>query len=222
VSVLAEIVSDREPSAMARGPELREFADRHELALISVESLARYQLEHQPYVHRSAQVRVPLAQGGYTVVGYRSTYDGREHLAFVLGDVAGHPMPLVKIRYEAESGEQPGAPGLRCGTADDDPLGELISAGCGAVVYFRVDGVAATDSGDRGMNSRDQDSRRADLPPRLDARDAAAVDQILADLDLIRAADTAGQSDTATRSLQQATADLARTAVLGMTSADRR
>ncbi len=57
--VLVEIVND--DGTMKRGPELREFADEHGLAMISIEDLVRYRRRHEVLVERVAETRLPTA-----------------------------------------------------------------------------------------------------------------------------------------------------------------
>src|SRR3712207_7652536 len=82
-----ELVSEKDPVGMARGDELRVFADEHDLCLISIADLIAYRKRFDKLVERVAEATVPLAPGTFTAVGYRSSYDEREHVAFVYGDV---------------------------------------------------------------------------------------------------------------------------------------
>ena len=85
--VLAEIVND--DGTMKRGQQLREFADEHGLALISIEDLVRYRRRHEVQVERVAETRLPTRHGDFTAYGYRITVDDGEHIALVHGDVSG-------------------------------------------------------------------------------------------------------------------------------------
>ena len=85
--VLVEIVND--DGTMKRGPELREFADEHGLAMISIEDLVRYRRRVENLVERVAETRLPTRHGDFTAYGYRITVDGSEHIALVYGDISG-------------------------------------------------------------------------------------------------------------------------------------
>ena len=43
---------------LKRGPELRAFADEHDLAMISIEDLVRYRRRHELHVERVAETRL--------------------------------------------------------------------------------------------------------------------------------------------------------------------
>src|SRR5699024_1403429 len=45
--VICEVVSEDDPTTMARTPELRRFCDAHDLALISIEALQRWRRSHE-------------------------------------------------------------------------------------------------------------------------------------------------------------------------------
>ena len=60
--VLCEIVSEKDPNGMARGQELRNFADEHGLALISIADLIAYRRRIEVLVERVASARVALAR----------------------------------------------------------------------------------------------------------------------------------------------------------------
>src|SRR5579859_726408 len=84
--VLAEVVND--DGTMARLPRLREFADEHGLALISIEQLIEHRRYSERMVTRVVQTTVPNSYGQWRAIGYLNSMDGTEHLALVLGDIA--------------------------------------------------------------------------------------------------------------------------------------
>src|SRR5215471_12505266 len=83
--VLAEVVND--DGTMKRLPALREFADEHGLALISIAQLIEYRRYAERMVSRVVQTTVPNSYGQWRAIGYLNSMDGTEHLALVLGDV---------------------------------------------------------------------------------------------------------------------------------------
>ena len=85
VGVVCEVIGD--DGTMLRLPALREFADEHGLALISIEQLIEYRRRTERLVTRVAETVIPNAHGEWRAYGYRSDIDGAEHLALVLGDV---------------------------------------------------------------------------------------------------------------------------------------
>src|ERR671926_1319288 len=101
--VLVEVVND--DGTMKRAPELREFADEHGLAMISIDDLVRYRRRHETLVERVAETRLPTKHGDFTAYGYRITVDDSEHIALVYGDVSGPEPVLTRVHSECLTGD---------------------------------------------------------------------------------------------------------------------
>ncbi|HSY14467.1 MAG TPA: GTP cyclohydrolase II, partial [Jatrophihabitantaceae bacterium] len=135
--VLCEIVSEKDPAGMARSDELRVFADEHDLALISIADLISYRRRFDKLVERVAFARVPLAHGEFTAVGYSSSYDDREHVAFVYGEVGDGEDVLVRVHSECLTGDVFGSLRCDCGPQLDAALAAVATEGRGIVLYIR-------------------------------------------------------------------------------------
>ncbi|MGH8963173.1 MAG: GTP cyclohydrolase II, partial [Jatrophihabitantaceae bacterium] len=135
--VLCEVVSEKDPAGMARGDELRVFADEHDLALISIADLIAYRRRSEKLVERVAEARVPLRYGEFTAIGYASSYDQREHIAFVFGDVGDGEDVLVRAHSECLTGDVFGSLRCDCGPQLDAALATIAREGRGVVVYMR-------------------------------------------------------------------------------------
>lgn len=138
--VLCELVSQRDPVGMAQLPELREFADEHGLAVISIADLIAYRRQREKLVERVAEATVPLEQGEFRGIGYRSTYDDREHIAFVMGDIAHggeYDDVLVRVHSECLTGDVFGSLRCDCGPQLRAALAAVAAEGRGVVLYMR-------------------------------------------------------------------------------------
>lgn len=135
--VLCEIVSEDDPTQMARLPELRRFADAHGLAVISIEQLIEWRRTNTPVVKRSVTTRLPTTHGEFTALGYTSLVDGTEHVALVAGDVAGKDNVPVRVHSECLTGDVFGS--LRCDCGEQlQAAHELIAHRSeGVLIYIR-------------------------------------------------------------------------------------
>ena len=133
--VLVELVDD--DGTMKRGPRLREFADAHGLAMISIESLVRYRRRHNQLVDRIAETRLPTPAGDFTALGYRVAADGSEHIALAYGDLTGPEPVLTRIHSECLTGDVFGSLRCDCGEQLTASLRRIAVAGRGVVVYLR-------------------------------------------------------------------------------------
>jgi 3,4-dihydroxy 2-butanone 4-phosphate synthase/GTP cyclohydrolase II len=133
--VLVEVVND--DGTMKRGPELREFADEHGLAMISIEALVRFRRRYELHVERVAETRLPTTHGEFTAYGYRITIDDSEHVALVYGDVSGPAPVLTRVHSECLTGDVFGSHRCDCGPQLNEAMAQIVAEGRGVVVYLR-------------------------------------------------------------------------------------
>ncbi|MBA3265613.1 MAG: 3,4-dihydroxy-2-butanone-4-phosphate synthase, partial [Nocardioidaceae bacterium] len=100
---ISELVND--DGTMKRGQQLREFADEHELALISIADLIRYRRRHERQLQRVAETRLPTEHGTFRALGYRNRVDDSEQIALVKGDIGDGVDVLVRMHSECLTGD---------------------------------------------------------------------------------------------------------------------
>lgn len=134
---LCEVVSEENPTEMARLPELRRFADKHDLALISIEQLVEWRRTNTPVVERSVETRLPTSFGEFQAIGYTSLVDGIEHIALVAGDVKGKSDVPVRVHSECLTGDVFGSLRCDCGEQLHAGLEHISEQGSGVLIYIR-------------------------------------------------------------------------------------
>ncbi len=190
VGVLVEVVND--DGTMKRAQELREFADEHGLAMISIEDLVRHRRRTEVLIERVAETRLPTKYGEFTAFGYKVTVDGSEHMALVRGDVAaavaaGKPV-LTRVHSECLTGDVFGSERCDCGPQLEESLQKVVEEGTGIVVYLRghegrgIGLAAKLQAYQLQENGRDTVDANLDLGLPADARHYGAATQILRDL----------------------------------------
>jgi 3,4-dihydroxy 2-butanone 4-phosphate synthase / GTP cyclohydrolase II len=184
--VLSEVVND--DGTMARLPELREFADTHGLALISIEQLIAYRRRTERQLSRQAKTVIPNAFGQWQAFGYRHEVDGTEYVALVLGDVTGATDVLTRLHSECLTGDVFGSLRCDCGAQLEAAMTAISAEGRGVVLYLRghegrgvglLSKLQAYELQDAGADTVDANTELG-LP--VDSREYSAGAQMLADL----------------------------------------
>jgi 3,4-dihydroxy 2-butanone 4-phosphate synthase/GTP cyclohydrolase II len=80
---------------------------------------------------------VPLRYGEFTAVGYSSSYDNREHVAFVFGEIGDGEDVLVRMHSECLTGDVFGSLRCDCGPQLQASPEAVAAAGRRAAVYIR-------------------------------------------------------------------------------------
>jgi 3,4-dihydroxy 2-butanone 4-phosphate synthase/GTP cyclohydrolase II len=130
----------RADGTMARLPDLKRFATRHKLKIISVNELIRYRLQREKLVERVAEATLPLPIGSFRVFAYRSVIDPDEHVALVMGDISTPEPVLVRVHSQCVTGDVFGSLRCDCGAQLEESLKRIGEEGRGVVVYMRQEG----------------------------------------------------------------------------------
>lgn len=184
--VLVEVVND--DGTMKRGQELRDFADEHDLKLISIEQMVHYRRRTETHVERIATTTLPTALGDFNAVGYQITVDDSEHIALVHGDLSGSEPVLTRVHSECLTGDVFGSQRCDCGPQLHEALELIIKEGRGVVVYLRghegrgIGLLAKLQAYSLQDQGRDTVDANLDLGLPADARHYGAATQILKDL----------------------------------------
>jgi len=101
--VLVEILN--EDGTMARLPQLRKIADRHNLKLISIKDLVEYRMRTERIVQREIQVTMPTAYGDFEVIAYRQSTTDDVHLVLRKGTWQTDEPVLVRVHSSSASGD---------------------------------------------------------------------------------------------------------------------
>jgi 3,4-dihydroxy 2-butanone 4-phosphate synthase/GTP cyclohydrolase II len=137
VAVICEIAdSDGE---MARMPALLEFAERHQIPMVTIAELAAYRRRTERLIDRVGQARLPLPQGQFTVLGYRDKTNGAERIALLHGDLTTVDSVPVLAHTECLYGDVFGSLACNCGIKLEYALDLIVDNRAGVILYRRQD-----------------------------------------------------------------------------------
>lgn len=132
-AALCELVND--DGSMARGGALDAFADLHDIVMISIDDLVAYRWRTEGIVARGPSAVLPTKHGVFEVIGYESSIGDTQHVALVMGDVAGKSEVLTRVHSVCLTGDAFGSLRCDCGAQLDESMRRIAEAGEGVIVY---------------------------------------------------------------------------------------
>jgi 3,4-dihydroxy 2-butanone 4-phosphate synthase / GTP cyclohydrolase II len=137
--VICEIMND--DGTMAKMPQLKEFARKHQLKIVTIADLVAYRMRKELLVRRAAETILPTPYGGeFTAIAYENDVDSAQHLALVKGQIDPQLPTLVRVHSECLTGDVFGSQRCDCGDQLQAAMRQIEQAGCGVVLYMRQEG----------------------------------------------------------------------------------
>ncbi|APG26718.1 bifunctional 3,4-dihydroxy-2-butanone 4-phosphate synthase/GTP cyclohydrolase II [Syntrophotalea acetylenivorans] len=137
--VICEIMND--DGSMARMPQLKKFAKKHDLKIVTVADLVSYRMRKELLVRRAADTIIPTPFGGdFQAIAYENEVDDLQHLALVKGTIDPEKPVMVRVHSECLTGDVFGSLRCDCGDQLHSAMCQIADDGCGVIVYMRQEG----------------------------------------------------------------------------------
>lgn len=135
---LIEILND--DGTMARLPQLKVFAEKHGLHIISIRDLIAYRLRTENLVEQGEEVDMPTEYGHFRLIPFRQKSTGKEHVALIKGTwQPGEPI-LVRVHSSCVTGDIFGSQRCDCGDQLHKSMQLIEKEGKGVVLYLNQEG----------------------------------------------------------------------------------
>lgn len=135
---LVEIL--KEDGTMARLPDLRIIADKHNLKLVAIKDLIAYRMKMESMVDEEIAVDMPTAWGNFKLKSFKQINTNEQHLALVKGEWEEGEAVLVRVHSSCVTGDIFGSCRCDCGGQLHNAMQMVEEAGKGVVLYMNQEG----------------------------------------------------------------------------------
>jgi 3,4-dihydroxy 2-butanone 4-phosphate synthase/GTP cyclohydrolase II len=137
--MICEIMND--DGTMARMPQLRKFAEKHDLRIVTIADMVAYRMRKELLITRAAETKIPTRFGGdFQAIVYDNEVDDCQHLALYKGNLSPEEPVLVRVHSECLTGDVFSSERCDCGDQLHASMAMIDKIGTGVVLYMRQEG----------------------------------------------------------------------------------
>jgi 3,4-dihydroxy 2-butanone 4-phosphate synthase/GTP cyclohydrolase II len=138
VGALMEIMND--DGTMARMPQLMEFAQKHQLKIITIKDMIAYRLKKESLIEVGEEAELPTEYGHFKLIPFRQISNGLEHMALIKGEWKEDEPLLVRVHSSCMTGDILGSRRCDCGEQLHKAMQAIEQEGKGVIIYMQQEG----------------------------------------------------------------------------------
>ena len=136
--VLVEILND--DGSMARVPDLKKVALKHNLCLVSIKDLISYRLKNESLIKKEIEINLPTQFGNFKLVAFTQTNTEDVHLALIKGKWKKNVPVLTRVHSSCVTGDIFHSLKCDCGDQLNESMNMINEEGKGVVLYMNQEG----------------------------------------------------------------------------------
>lgn len=147
--VICEIIG--EDGSMLRGKALHDYAQQHDLLIITIQDLIAYRKAHEPEavlpvldkvnrMQKTAEAELKTDHGIFQIQIFRDRVTQLEHIALIMGEQDALTDPLVRVHSSCVTGDIFASQHCDCGKQLQQAMQKIAEEKQGVIIYLDQEG----------------------------------------------------------------------------------